>query len=93
LHQLTVKQGLFIGNWELHGTTVYLTSLTDPSGHALRYVFQMTLQLRSKPIGRWNRLEFMAYDSVDLETGEAVPVSLKHETTPFLFSKVKSYHS
>jgi F-box protein 9 len=88
-----MKQGLFIGNWELDGTTVYVTFLTDPSGHALCYVFQMTLQLWSKPTGRWNRLEFMAYHSVDLETGEVAPVSWKHETTPLLFNKVRSCHS
>lgn len=89
---MTLQQGLFIGNWELTGTTLYLTNLTDPNGTTLRYAFQMTLLLRSKPVGRWNRLEFMAYDSVDMGTGEAVPVPLGREQTPFLFSKVKSYH-
>lgn len=84
-------KGLFIGNWELEGTTVFLDSLADPSGTATRYVFQMTLQLRSRPLGRWNRLEFMAYDSVKLDTGEAIPVSLKQERSPFVFSRVRSY--
>lgn len=84
-------KGLFVGNWELQDSTVFLDSLADPNGTAARYVFQMTLQLRSRPLGRWNRLEFMAYDSVKLDTGEAVPVSLKQERSPFLFSRVRSY--
>jgi F-box protein 9 len=89
---IMLLQGLCVGTWELQGSTVFLDSLADPSGTAARYVFRMTLQLRSKPLGRWNRLEFVAYDSVNLDTGEAVPVSLKHERWPFLFSRVRSYH-
>lgn len=56
-----------------------------------KYTFQMTLELRSKPTpGRWNRLDFKAYDSVQVGSGELVPVALKHDR-PFWFSKVRSY--
>ncbi|KAI6041304.1 hypothetical protein EDC04DRAFT_2867306 [Pisolithus marmoratus] len=55
-----------------------------------RYHFQMTLALHSKPLGRWNKLEILSYESVNVEEGEVVPCVLKHER-PFWFSKVKSY--
>ncbi|KAH0836746.1 hypothetical protein J3R83DRAFT_8481 [Lanmaoa asiatica] len=55
-----------------------------------RYHFQMTLTLRSKPLGRWNKLDLVSYDSVNIEDGEIVPFPLKHER-PFWFSKVKSW--
>lgn len=60
------------------------------TSYSTRYVFQMTLTLRSRPLGRWNKLDFDAYDSVDLESGETIPLSLKHERA-FWFSKVRSY--
>lgn len=83
-------QGLLIGNWHLEGTTVYITDLMDPSGNRLRYSFQMILELRSRPMGRWNRLDFRSYDSVSLSSGEATPLALKNDR-PFWFSKVRSY--
>jgi F-box protein 9 len=55
-----------------------------------QYMFVMTLELRSRPLGRWNRLDIESYDSVNLETGDTIPVALKHER-PFWFSKVRSY--
>jgi len=55
-----------------------------------RYAFLMSLNLRSRPLGRWNRLTMETYDSVNLETGDMNPVVLKHER-PFWFSKVRSY--
>lgn len=85
-----VTQGFFIGNWRLEGTTVYITDLMDPSGDTLRYSFQMILELRSRPLGRWNRLDFQSYDSVSLTSGEATPLALKNDR-PFWFSKVRSY--
>lgn len=83
-------KGFYIGNWRLEGTTVYITDLMDPSGDTLRYSFQMVLELRSRPLGRWNRLDFRAYDSVSLSSGEATPLALKNDR-PFWFSKVRSY--
>ncbi|KAF6761612.1 hypothetical protein DFP72DRAFT_879128 [Ephemerocybe angulata] len=56
----------------------------------IRYVFDMSLQLKSKPLGRWNKLDMETYDSVNLETGEVHPFPLKHER-PFWFSKVRSF--
>ena len=56
----------------------------------MRYSFQMVLDLRSRPLGRWNRLDLRTYDSVRLGSGEATPLALKNER-PFWFSKVRSY--
>ncbi|THH14977.1 hypothetical protein EW146_g5418 [Bondarzewia mesenterica] len=82
-------RGFFIGNWVLNGTAVVITNLYDPANTSARYSFQMTLALRSRPLGRWNKLEFVGYDSVDAD-GEATPLALKNER-PFWFSKVRSY--
>ncbi|KAG2128581.1 hypothetical protein DEU56DRAFT_819076 [Suillus clintonianus] len=92
-------KGFYIGDWYLSGSTVYITNLTEKrlsSAHATaepqqnKYVFQMTLSLRSRPLGRWNKLDFIGYDSVNVEDGEAVPLPLKNERS-FWFSKVKSW--
>ncbi|KAI0705225.1 hypothetical protein BC835DRAFT_1410103 [Cytidiella melzeri] len=83
-------KGFFIGQWRLEGSTVYITNLMDPSGTTFRYAFQMILDLRSRPLGRWNRLDFRTYDSVSLESGEATPLALKNDR-PYWFSKVRSY--
>ncbi|KAH9840249.1 uncharacterized protein C8Q71DRAFT_746458 [Rhodofomes roseus] len=85
-------KGLSLGSWRLTGTTVHIESLIDPrpSGSTNRHAFQMTLELRSRPLGRWNRLNFLAYDSVNLESGKVSPVPLKHDRG-YHFSKVRSY--
>ncbi|KAF9454313.1 hypothetical protein P691DRAFT_754796 [Macrolepiota fuliginosa MF-IS2] len=56
------------------------------SQHAQRYVFVMCLDLHSKPLGRWNRLDIQSYDTINIETGDTTPVALKHDR-PFWFSK------
>ncbi|KAJ7195729.1 hypothetical protein C8J57DRAFT_1107157 [Mycena rebaudengoi] len=94
------KKGLFIGTWTLTGTVVNIVNLIDASGRFpfppvrhepfARYAFKMELVLRSRPLGRWNKLEMAAYDSIDLETGNISSLGLKHER-PFWFSKVKSF--
>ncbi|KAG2075663.1 hypothetical protein BDR04DRAFT_855485 [Suillus decipiens] len=92
-------KGFYIGNWSLSGSTVYITNLDEKHrshAHATteqqpnKYLFQMTLALRSRPLGRWNKLDFIGYDSVNVEDGEAVPLPLKNERS-FWFSKVKSW--
>ncbi|KAI0255908.1 hypothetical protein BJV78DRAFT_1174395 [Lactifluus subvellereus] len=83
-------KGFYIGTWKLSGLTVHISNLADPSDPNARYSFQMTLTLRSRPLGRWNRLEFNEYESIKLEDGEATPLALKNER-PFWFSKVRSY--
>ncbi|KAJ6619845.1 hypothetical protein B0H10DRAFT_2023678 [Mycena sp. CBHHK59/15] len=98
------KKGLFIGTWKLSGTVVSISNLIDASGRFpippvatpgsgesfARYSFTMALTLRSRPLGRWNKLDLNAYNSVDLQTGNVTPLGLKHER-PFWFSKVKSF--
>lgn len=92
-------KGFYIGDWSLSGNTVCITNLTEKHpvpAHATgelqqsRYIFQMTLALRSRPLGRWNKLDFIGYDSVNVEDGEAIPLPLKHERS-FWFSKVRSW--
>ncbi|EIW58273.1 SCF ubiquitin ligase complex subunit HRT3 [Trametes versicolor FP-101664 SS1] len=83
-------KGFYIGTWYLDGTTVHIEDLLEPAGADTRYSFQMILDLRSRPLGRWNRLDFREYDSVYIESGEATPLALKNER-PFWFSKVRSY--
>ncbi|KAH9479358.1 F-box protein pof7 [Psilocybe cubensis] len=65
-------------------------STSDRSDQEPRYTFSMTLNLRSRPLGRWNRMDIESYDSVNIETGDVYPIMLKHER-PFWFSKVRSY--
>ncbi|KAJ7446724.1 hypothetical protein FB451DRAFT_1148253 [Mycena latifolia] len=98
------KKGLFIGTWKLSGSVVTISNLIDASGRFpippistpgssepyARYSFSMILSLRSRPTGRWNKLELTAYNSVDLENGNTTPLGLRHER-PFWFSKVKSF--
>ncbi|KAN0121263.1 hypothetical protein V8E52_003851 [Russula decolorans] len=85
-------KGFYIGTWKLSGLTVQVSNLLDPSNPTARYSFQMTLTLRSRPLGRWNKLEFDEYESINLEDGEATALGLKNER-PFWFSKVRSYSS
>ena len=89
---LNLLQGFYIGTWRLSGLTVQISDLVDPSNPNARYSFRMTLTLRSRPLGRWNKLEFDEYESVNLEDGEATALGLKNER-PFWFSKVRSYSS
>ncbi|KAJ7170499.1 hypothetical protein C8R43DRAFT_981948 [Mycena crocata] len=98
------KKGLFIGTWKLSETQVTISNLIDASGRFpippvttpgnhqpfARYSFSMILSLRSRPVGRWNKLDLTAYNSVDLENGNTTPLGLRHER-PFWFSKVKSF--
>jgi len=98
------KKGLFIGTWKLSGDVIAISNLIDASGRFpippistpgnrepfARYSFSMIMSLRSRPLGRWNKLELTAYNSVDLENGNTTPLGLRHER-PFWFSKVKSF--
>ncbi|KAG6335838.1 hypothetical protein ID866_3252 [Astraeus odoratus] len=83
-------KGFHVGYWQLDGSTVQITNLRSPyESPPSRYQFQMSLALHSKPLGRWNKLEILSYESVNIE-GEIIPFALKH-ARPFWFSKVKSY--
>ncbi|KAF7309851.1 hypothetical protein MIND_00357200 [Mycena indigotica] len=97
------KKGLYIGTWRLAGSNVIISNLIDASGRfpippqpvsadepCARYAFSMTLNLRSRPLGRWNKLELTSYNSVHIESGDSSPLPLKHDR-PFWFSKVKSF--
>jgi F-box protein 9 len=64
--------------------------VAPPYSSAPRYNFQMHLNLRSRPLGRWNKLELLAYESVAMESGEVCDLSLKNERG-FWFSRVRSW--
>ncbi|KAF7430901.1 hypothetical protein PC9H_006616 [Pleurotus ostreatus] len=67
------------------------TTHASTAREAPRYVFSMTLSLRSRPVnGKWNKLDIVDYSTVNVETGDVQPVALKQER-PFWFSKVRSY--
>ncbi|KAJ7504312.1 hypothetical protein B0H11DRAFT_511098 [Mycena galericulata] len=98
------RKGLFIGTWKLSGDVITISNLIDASGRFpipptstpgnrepfARYSFSMIMSLRSRPLGRWNKLDLAEYNSVDLENGNITPLGLRHER-PFWFSKVKSF--
>jgi len=65
-------------------------SLDPPSGERAKYFFKMTLDLQTRPVGRWNKMVIHSYDSVNIGSGIVTPVVLKHGR-PFWFSKVRSY--
>lgn len=67
-------------------------SATDGAGVLPKYTFTMRLGLRSKPTGRWNKLDILDYSSVHIATEEEIPLPLKHER-PYWFSKVRRYGS
>jgi len=86
------RNGFLIGSWALMGTNVVIRNLMDPRGQLTKYGFEMVLTLKSKPLGRWNKLELREYNTVRLDTGEGDPLPLRHER-PFWFSRVRSYKS
>jgi F-box protein 9 len=88
-HASTQAYGQGHGRGSGHSQRQTGSSLSTQTDTA-RYVFDMTLNLRSKPLGRWNRMDIQSYDSVNLENGDVHPVALKHER-PFWFSMVRSY--
>jgi len=84
------RPGFFIGSWSLSGPTVLVRDLVDPRGLVVNYGFTMDLNLKSKPLGRWNKLEMIQYGTIRLETGETDFLPLRHER-PFWFSRVRMY--
>ncbi|KZW00048.1 hypothetical protein EXIGLDRAFT_723197 [Exidia glandulosa HHB12029] len=83
-------EGVSVGKWSVNGAVVQVTDLIPVQGKQMRYSFSMTLVLKSKPLGRWNKLDFVEYSSVHLETGEVEPLPMRNER-PFHFSKVRRY--
>jgi F-box protein 9 len=78
------------GKYQITPQDKYSTETTLTIDPACRYVFAMSLSLRSRPLGRWNQMKILSYESVNLETQDAAPVALKHER-PYWFSKVRSF--
>lgn len=87
-------KGLHFGRWRLvraedergrKRPRVLVTDLVEPGGSA-KYEFEMELTLRETGRGRWNKLDLASYSSINLATGEALGLTLKHQK-PFYFSK------
>ncbi|WVQ79989.1 hypothetical protein IAT38_002090 [Cryptococcus sp. DSM 104549] len=70
---------------------ILVTDLLEPGIGDPKYEFEMELALRETSRGRWNKLDILEYRSINLATGEALALSLKHQR-PFYFSKVRSYN-
>lgn len=58
--------------------------------HMSKYAFRMVLTLRCTSRGKWNKMEMVEYCSINLSTGEVLPLPQKHDR-PFHFSTVRSY--
>lgn len=65
---------------------VVITELLEPGENTPKYEFEMELTLKETQRGRWNKLDLDHYASINLATGEALGLSLKHQK-PFYFSK------
>lgn len=65
---------------------VIITELLEPGENTPKYEFEMELTLKETQRGKWNKLDLDHYASINLSTGEALGLSLKHQK-PFYFSK------
>jgi len=93
VHQLKgsfIRSGLYTGTWHVSGSRVIVRDLVDLSRTVTKYSFEMSLILRSKPLGRWNKLEMTQYRTKRIDTGDSESLPLKNQR-PFWFSKVRSY--
>ncbi len=87
-------KGLLFGTWSI-GTVkdekgieqprIEIRSMLEP-GITPKYEFEMDLSLKCTTRGRWNKLEMQSYQSINLASGEALGLSLKHQKA-FFFSK------
>ncbi|KAF9240634.1 hypothetical protein BU15DRAFT_87547 [Melanogaster broomeanus] len=90
------SHGFYIGDWRMEGSVVQIsnlcemhTSVNAASTHSHNHIPQPRPSAPSR-FGRWNKLDLVSYESVNIEDGEVVPLPLKHER-PFWFSKVTSW--
>ena len=83
-------EGVSMGNWTVNGSVVSVSDLTPVAGKQTKYSFAMTLVIKGRPTGKWNKLDFVEYSSVHLETGDIEPLPMRHERA-FNFSKVGRY--
>ncbi|KAF8630167.1 hypothetical protein AX15_003112 [Amanita polypyramis BW_CC] len=90
LERLEVPEAPHAHRHASHGSYGHTNHTSIVAEQRSRYMFVMRLDLRSRPLGRWNRLDIESYNSVNLGTGDTAPFSLNHER-PFWFSKVRSY--
>ena len=50
---LGINKGFMHGRWRLNGTSVHVSDLVNPYSHSGRYSFEMVLNLKSRPLGRY----------------------------------------
>lgn len=95
-------KGFAIGQWTLYpegldddeelgrlpGPKVLVDNLHDKT--LAGYTFRLILKLDKTGRGKWNRMEMLEYESINLRTGEVCPLPMNHNK-PFHFSTVRSY--
>jgi F-box protein 9 len=95
-------KGFAIGKWTLHpqgladdqlysrpaGPKIIVDDLRDKT--MSRYTFRIILKLDKTSRGKWNKMDILEYDSINLESGEVCALPLNHKK-PFHFSTVRSY--
>jgi F-box protein 9 len=97
---LRVK-GFATGTWSLHADGLYDDELhARPPGAKIvvddlvnrslaGYTFRLVLKIDSRK-GKWDKLEMIGYESINLKTGEVCALPMNHKK-PFYFSVVRSY--
>lgn len=68
---------------------IVISDLLEPASESSpppKYEFEMSLSLRETIRGKWNKLDILNYNSINLQNGESLELSLKHQK-PFYFSK------
>lgn len=95
-------KGFAIGHWTLcadglsddqemdrpRGPKVVVDNLHDQTLPG--YTFRLLLKLDYTGRGKWNRMEMLEYESINLNNGEVCPLPMNHKK-PFHFSTVRSY--
>ncbi|KAJ9099167.1 hypothetical protein QFC21_004047 [Naganishia friedmannii] len=88
-------KGTLFGQWGINtikdskgrdSPRIELRSLLEPGLHTPKYEFEMDLCLKTTTRGRWDKVDMLTYQSINLVNGEALGLSLKHQK-PFYFSK------
>ncbi|PWN33107.1 uncharacterized protein FA14DRAFT_104277, partial [Meira miltonrushii] len=95
-------KGFATGRWTMHpdgladdeilgrpkGAKIVIDDLNDKT--LSRYNFRLILKLDGRNRGKWDRMEMLEYESINLVSGEICPLPMNHKK-PFHFSPVRSY--
>lgn len=95
-------KGFATGRWTMHpdgladdeilgrpkGAKIVIDDLNDKT--LSRYNFRLIFKLDGRNRGKWDRMEMLEYESINLVSGEICPLPMNHKK-PFHFSPVRSY--